>query len=68
MSNWKVTWCRLVHNDIAYGGGGVYWCRRCLCRFPVPWLAVREGRREAKVDAPEAVAKLRPELSASPAA
>ena len=38
MSKFKVVWCRMMHADIAYGGGRFYWCRRCRCSFAVPWL------------------------------
>ena len=45
MANLKIVWCRVMHRDVAYGGGDVYWCRRCSCRFPVPWAPVshRDG-------------------------
>ena len=52
MSSIKAVWCRLTHNDIAYGGGRAYWCRKCLCRFPVPWLSApqtEEGGRAFSV-------------------
>src|ERR1041385_521923 len=42
MSKVKELWCRLLHDDIAYGGGGAYWCRRCFCKFQVPWQPVPE--------------------------
>ncbi len=42
MPSLKSVWCRMAHRDVAYGGGEYYWCRRCLCRFPVPWKALRE--------------------------
>ena len=42
----KVVWCRMIHDDVAYGGGPDYWCRKCLCRFPVPWLSAQHGRAE----------------------
>jgi hypothetical protein len=41
MSKLKLVWCRAMHDAIAYGGGDVYWCRKCLCRFPVPWVSAR---------------------------
>lgn len=31
--------CKLFHNAVMYGGGGEYVCRRCGCRWPVPWVA-----------------------------
>ncbi|HZS50308.1 MAG TPA: hypothetical protein VFA54_05570, partial [Bryobacterales bacterium] len=43
MPSLKSVWCRMTHRDVAYGGGEYYWCRRCLCRFPVPWKALREN-------------------------
>jgi hypothetical protein len=46
MSRFKPVWCRAMHRDIAYGGGGVYWCRRCLCRFPVPWVPAPNGKAQ----------------------
>ena len=46
VANWKVTWCRVMHDDIAYAGGEEYWCRRCHSRFLVPWLSV--DSREAE--------------------
>jgi hypothetical protein len=48
MSRLKIFWCRLAHNDIAYGGGEVYWCRRCLSRFSVPWTAESQADAEAR--------------------
>ena len=41
MAKLKVLWCRVMHRNIAYGGGDVYWCRKCLSRFPVPWILAR---------------------------
>jgi hypothetical protein len=50
----KAGWCRMMHEDVAFGGGPHYWCRKCLCRFPVPWLTaqytnVKPIRRQAVV-------------------
>jgi hypothetical protein len=50
----RAGWCRMMHDDVAFGGGPYYWCRKCQCRFSVPWLTaqyrnVRPIRREAVV-------------------
>ena len=47
MSNLRVMWCQLMHDDIAYGGGRFYWCRRCLHRFSVPWLPASGVKQQA---------------------
>lgn len=46
MDSLKVVWCQLMHDDIAYGGGRSYWCRRCLRRFTVPWLPAADTKQE----------------------
>jgi hypothetical protein len=54
MESLKTAWCRVMHHDIAYGGGDVYWCRKCLCRFPVPWVPTWQGRPDEKILLPPA--------------
>ena len=39
----RTGWCRMMHDDVAFGGGPYYWCRKCLCRFSVPWLTAQGG-------------------------
>jgi hypothetical protein len=39
----RTVWCRTMHDDVAFSGGQEYWCRKCLCRFSVPWLSAQNG-------------------------
>ena len=40
-------WCHLAHqgfrNNVVYAGGEEWACRRCGCRFLVPWAKGREA-------------------------
>jgi len=54
----KRVWCVLIHHrskrNMAYPGGPFWWCRRCGCRFPVPWA---DSGRDHGPDKPEPSAK-----------
>lgn len=35
--------CRIFHRTLMYAGGNYYECRRCFCRWPVPWTKKAEA-------------------------
>jgi hypothetical protein len=38
LSRLKRSWCKAMHNDIAWPRGATYKCRQCREQYLVPWF------------------------------